>query len=299
MAVKVDGSILREFDKVVYLPFGTEYTLFFKNTSTRRVKIKVTVDGQDVMDGSSLVIEGNSTSELKRFIKNSNLHEGNSFKFIEKTEKVSKHRGDRIDDGLITVEYEFEKEQPKVYFNPPHIITKTAKSPQPNSPSWWNEMNHSTYSDSVMSMDAASTANVYRNVLPQNTAGITAPGSHNNQQFSTSTWNGSDLSTKSSMTLEMKGVVEEVDDEVNAIINNDWQKTYGHSNITILPKERRVTIDNMNGIQVSTSGSINIKADKLNFAITTKSKVKCSMCGSEYKAGTKFCSECGTSLKIY
>ena len=33
--------------------------------------------------------------------------------------------------------------------------------------------------------------------------------------------------------------------------------------------------------------------------ITTNTKVTCNVCGTKSKTGTKFCSECGTSLKLY
>ena len=279
MAVKVDGKVLREIDGKVYLPFGAEYTIYFKNTSTRRVKVKITIDGQDAMDGSKLVIDANSTSELKRFIKNGNMTEGNSFKFIEKTEKISQHRGDRIDDGLIVVEYEFEREPPRYRTNeywdqigvqPDIYRPNIRKAVYPTTAA--NQYNpYNTYSLEVSDesayasmdwSDGASAGPVVLNAMaaaPQAAAittravaksGITAPGSQNKQEFSTASWRGTDTGIgKASMTLELKG---EMGDE-----------------------------------------------DHVEAPVTIKTKVVCSMCGSEFKSGTKFCSECGTSLKIY
>lgn len=274
MAVKVEGKVLREIDGKVYLPFGAEYTVYFKNTSTRRVKVKITIDGQDAMDGAKLIIDANSTSELKRFIKNGNMTEGNSFKFIEKTEKISQHRGDRIDDGLIVVEYEFERELPRYATNEywdklgvqpdvyrPNIrkaVYPTA-APQydPNMTYSFGINDESAWADASMdwsesthmptALNCATTAIPTRAVAK---SGITAPGSQNSQQFVNSSWRGTDSSIgKASMTLELKGELEE--------------ETHVEAPVTI------------------------------------KTKVQCSMCGTEFKAGTKFCSECGTSLKIY
>lgn len=291
MAVKVEGKVLREIDGKVYLPFGCEYTLYFKNTSTRRVKIKVTVDGQDAMDGAKLIVNANSTAELKRFMKNGNLNEGNSFRFIEKTSKISQHRGDRIEDGLITVEYEFEQERPVITTTTPYWPkgVRGFEHPQYYDNTFFLADN-SVYSNSVhdgqASMDwsdGASTGPVSLNALsvtrshavPQNTAGITAPGSHNTQQFTTSSWYMTDPNSKASMTIELKGEVES--DDINVTVHCDGS------------------------ITASTTGSLHINASTIGVQapVTIKTKVECTMCGSEYKAGTKFCSECGASLKLY
>lgn len=304
MAVKVNNEVLREIDGKVYLPFGTEYTLYFKNTSTRRVKIKVSVDGQDAMDGATLVVAANSTADLKRFIKNGNMNEGNSFKFIEKTNQISKHRGDRVEDGLITVQYEFEREEPVWYTR---AFPLQASNQRAISKGFYSDSVHdgaasmdwSDYSEANAPQMAA--LNAVNSVVAQNTAGITAPGSYNSQQFVTSSWAGTDASTKASMTIQLMGVVEERDTEVEEIIKSHWQKEYGHTDINILPKERRVTKIDVDGddITISTTGNINVTGAKVAVAVTTKSQVECSMCGSKYKSGTKYCSECGTSLRIY
>ena len=106
--VKCNGVILRETnDNDVFLPFGTEYSILLKNLDTRRALIKVSIDGQDVMDGSSVIIPANSDFELIGFLKNHNIK--NKFKFIQKTSKIVEHRGDNIDDGIVRVEYSFEQ----------------------------------------------------------------------------------------------------------------------------------------------------------------------------------------------
>lgn len=315
MAVKVNGEVLREIDGKVYLPFGSEYTLYFKNTSTRRVKIKVSVDGQDAMDGATLIVRENSTAELKRFMKNGNMNDGNSFKFIEKTHQISQHRGDRVEDGLITVQYEFEREEP-IWYSRAFPLQATNR---PHPDSYYSKGLNSgdfhadtitTYSSSVhdgaASMDWSSSLEdsaprAALNMVAQNTAGITAPGSYNSQQFIKSSWAGTDASTKASMTIHLMGVIEEVDPVVEEIILKHWQKEYGHTDVKVLPKERRVKkviVEDDQGVHI-TADNITITGAKVSVAVTTKSQVECSMCGSKYKSGTKYCSECGTSLRIY
>ncbi len=107
-SVKVAGKIMREQKEVVLLPFGTDYSLIMKNLSTKRARVGVTIDGEDVLGGNNLVVNPNEDYELERWILNGNLSSGPKFRFIEKTGKISEARGDRVDDGLVRVTYAFE-----------------------------------------------------------------------------------------------------------------------------------------------------------------------------------------------
>jgi hypothetical protein len=108
-AIKTQKKILREKDGVVYLPFGSEYSILLKNLESRKVKVKIKIDGEDVIK-NGLVLRPEETIDLERFVKD-NLSEGNRFKFVQKTEEIVKHRGDRIDDGIIRIEFAFEKKK--------------------------------------------------------------------------------------------------------------------------------------------------------------------------------------------
>ena len=109
--IKVNNAILREHDGVVQLPFGTEYELTFKNQESRKAKVKISIDGQDVLNGHNLLIGPNSEAKLEGFLGNDG-NVTNRFKFIQKTEPIVAHRGDRIDDGIVRIEYWFEAPQP-------------------------------------------------------------------------------------------------------------------------------------------------------------------------------------------
>ena len=109
-AVKVNGKVLREFNGTFYIPFGSEYSIFLKNMNSRRALVNITIDGQDVMENSSLVIDANSSVNLERFVRDAT--KGNRFKFIERTSKIEQHRGIDIEDGLIRIEFAFEKAKP-------------------------------------------------------------------------------------------------------------------------------------------------------------------------------------------
>jgi len=109
-AIKVNsgtklGQILRETkDGCVHIPFGTEYSIYMKNLSSKRSVVSITIDGVSV--GESLVIGPNESCDLERFI--DGRTKGYKFKFIEKTQEISEHRGDRIDDGIVRIDYQYE-----------------------------------------------------------------------------------------------------------------------------------------------------------------------------------------------
>lgn len=105
--LKLNGKILRIKDDTVYLPFGSEYSILLKNLNTRRASIKIEIDGQDVLDNNALVIDPNTTTELSGFLKGTTAR--NRFKFIQKTKQIQEHRGDKIEDGFIRIEFAFEK----------------------------------------------------------------------------------------------------------------------------------------------------------------------------------------------
>lgn len=107
--VKCNGAILREKDGAVKMPFGAEYSILLKNLDGRPARVSITIDGEDVMDGGKIIVNGNHETELEGFMKGRAAK--NRFKFIKKTTKTSEHRGDRIDDGIIRIEYQFEKQK--------------------------------------------------------------------------------------------------------------------------------------------------------------------------------------------
>jgi len=107
--VKHNNNILREVDGIVYLPFGSEYSILFKNKHVRNCSVSVNIDGKDVLSGINIVIKPDTEPELLGFINNSGIIT-NRFKFIQKTKEIAEYRGDRIDDGIITINFRFEKE---------------------------------------------------------------------------------------------------------------------------------------------------------------------------------------------
>lgn len=121
--VKSNGRILRECNGEVRLPFGSEYSILLKNKDSRKAVVKISVDGKSVTDGR-IIVDAFSDVELTGFLEGFSVR--NRFRFIKKTEEIAEHLGDNIDDGIVTVEYWFER---KVYETYRWSYTKEFKWP--------------------------------------------------------------------------------------------------------------------------------------------------------------------------
>jgi len=250
--IKCQTQILREVDNVVHLPFGEHFSIFLKNLETRKAQVEISIDGKSI--GSTIIVPPNSEIEIERFLDDVNT--GNKFKFIRKTNKIVQVRGDRVDDGIVRVQFTFETEKPEVehvrieYYDPPYyrpwrqpcIIRGTYDPPyytcnsQSVGVSTGNSLHSMQISNSLNSM------NVSSNI--QSDEGITTKGEVSNQKF-----------------------------------------VYG----TIGKLE-----ENSHVITIYLKGT-NSKG-KINDPITVKKKISCSVCGTSNRSNVKYCSECGTYL---
>jgi hypothetical protein len=192
VAIKVDGKVLREHGDTVYLPIGCEYSVFIKNMDTRRAAVSITIDGTDILDGRSLVVEAGCTSEVERFVRNGNLSEGNRLRFIEKTASIEKHRGNRVEDGLVEIGWQFEA-------LPLHqIIDTTLTRPRTDCPikPYSGFGGHGLDEPNYTVKNCGNVSDVVRPVPADcsvqatsspcsNVSGITVAGSESQQKFST------------------------------------------------------------------------------------------------------------------
>lgn len=273
-AIKVGGKVLREFKDTVYIKFGSEYSILIKNLNTVRAVVNVFVDGENAVPGG-LVVDPGREVDLERWIKNGNLSEGNRFKFIERTSGIEQHRGIKLEDGLIRIEYQFEqpvrpvldtwKDQwhQRVYNSPYYgavagnynvngvlrsadfskgeLVRSVASAATAQYCADNNIVAQAAVHDGMATMGSLSTTSF-------NDAGITVPGSKSEQKFSTTSV-GILESTKHTMVFKLLGE----------------------------------TPDNKPVLQT----------------VTVKAKPRCSTCGKQNKATAKFCAECGTHLAIY
>ena len=262
-SIKANGKVLREFKDTVYIPFGSEYSILLKNLNTVRTLINIYIDGDNIVPGG-LVLNAGQEIDLERAIRSGNLTEGNKFKFIERTGKIEDHRGVKLEDGLIRVEYQFEK----IFKRQDGIQwSKNTISGPDYSPTWAvnNAMLRSSghihdgvacsdmsYAATSMTVGASASMNSMLQscdaAIPQTETGITVAGSKSEQKFN----------TVSSFKCEPEK----------------------HNIILKLLGE---TEDN--------------KA--IREPITVKHKQKCGTCGHTNKVTAKYCSECGTALVIY
>lgn len=193
VALKHNGKILREAKDTVFVPFGSEYSILVKNLNIVKCLVRISIDGKDVGDNGRFVINPGQELDLERSISNGNMNEGNKFKFIERTSSVEEHRGVKLEDGLIKVEFEFER----VFAQPQW----------PGTPQWTNPSlsvcGHITKGGMVGStMDCSSTTDysgVSRGINHSanytstatvaqanlNDVGITVAGSRSEQKFQT------------------------------------------------------------------------------------------------------------------
>lgn len=190
-AIQVSGKNLREFDDTVYLPFGSEYSIYLKNLNTVRASVSVEIDGESVADGGRFIIGPNQLLDVERFIKQGNLHRGNRFKFIRRSKAVEKGRGIRAEDGLVRIEFQFEHLQAVHYHSNDWGgvgATGSAGLSGPGGP--YGHGVRGIGSNTVGSYDPLSATEDFYfastgkgTVL--NNVGITAPGSVSDQQFIT------------------------------------------------------------------------------------------------------------------
>ena len=193
-SIKANRKILREFKDTVYIPFSSEYSILLKNLNTVRAVVHVFIDGEDqTPDG--LVINAGQELDLERSIKNGNLKEGNRFKFIERTGAVEQHRGIKLEDGIVRVEYQFEKPRVAIPINqmPSWQMNGLLRGIQDGSitasgATGNSFTNNATYSSTSAMINNVQCSATSANVSPQafyNDAGITVAGSKSTQSFTT------------------------------------------------------------------------------------------------------------------
>ena len=212
-SLKANGKILREHKDTVYLPFGVEYSFLLKNLNTKRALVNVFIDGEDMTPGG-IVLNAGQEIDLERSIKNGNLREGNKFKFIERTGAVENHRGVKLEDGLVRVEYQFELYDMNQFFHSDQIMRKYHRGIVGSTGDWTAPMG-ATYSTTNISgsasMDSswitasgASLNSVQGQSMPANDVGITVAGSKSTQSFTTTTIGTLEIE-KHSIVLKLLG----------------------------------------------------------------------------------------------
>jgi hypothetical protein len=173
VALKSEGNVLREVDDKVYMPFGSEYTIFLKNLDSRKASASIEIDGEDVLDSNRLIINSHDDLELKGFMSGNRAEYG--FKFIERTKAIDSYRGIKAEDGIIRVEVKFER--PTLKYN---IIYQSWPYYPAYYPTYYN-----TYCND-------SSTPVYCSSSTRGVDGITVKGNDVDQKFSYTSFGGYD-----------------------------------------------------------------------------------------------------------
>ena len=255
--VKCKGKILRVQDDSVYLPFGSEYSLYLKNLNSKRASVKISIDGEDVLDGSSLILDPNSNTELEGFLKGNSAR--NKFKFIQKTKEIQDHRGDKVDDGFIRVEFAYEK---------PAVNYTILREDHHHYHYDWNYRNWFTGD----SLDRYSSGGDIKGIVGQP---VTATYCCN------SSINDSNLNESS--------LGKPLDDEGITVKGSECNQQFRYSSIGDL-EQSEVIIMKLKGITEKNEV-------KIQQPITVTTKLQCSSCGRMSKSSNKFCPNCGTFLE--
>jgi hypothetical protein len=264
-SIKANGKVLREFKDTVYVPFGSEYSILLKNLNTVRALINIYIDGDNIVPGG-LVLNAGQEIDLQRAIRNGNMNEGNKFKFIERTGKIEDHRGVKIEDGLIRVEFQFEK------------VYKRQDGIQWNNASWQPTSMDSYYGDVIRHTTAAA---------PKSMSGTITCSS---ASYAATSMAVGSATLNTIATAQSFNAVPQTETGITVAGSKSEQKFVTVSNFTCEPEKYNIILKLLGETPDNES---------IRKPITVKAKPKCVTCGKQNKATAKFCSECGTALEIF
>jgi len=275
--VKCKGKILRMRDDFVSLPFGSEYSIYLKNLNSRKAAVNISIDGEDVLDYSSLILEPNSSTELKGFLRG--IVARNGFKFIQKTKEIQDHRGDRVDDGIIRVEFAYEKAAP---IRKKTIITEEHHHHTDHY--HWNYDNWFS-GDSTIKYGSGGVRGLADNVVTYTSSGGPIQTFHSNVSMDSLGVVSASIGTGETVNMSYS---QPVSDEGITVKGSEVNQQFQYSSIGALdPSE--VIIIRMKGHTPT--------HEPLQTPITVQTKLTCSSCGRSYKSSFKYCSNCGTYLE--
>lgn len=321
--IKVNGQILRESDNTVSIPFGSEYSVLLKNLNSRRVQVKVSVDGKDVTEGTWLVIGPNQSIELERYISDGNFQSGNRFKFIPMTKAIEKHRGLKSDDGLVRVEYKTEKvtTAQDVHITRTHHHDVHQYNHWYGWPYYWPSrpyiFNYET------NINSSNGSNLNDNVSFTSSSSSGSQMSQQVQSVNMMAFNKSDATTESHGLLRGRSFTKSSAPtrslrpqaqarasagrrvNVKSLFPMEENDALGDDGITVPGSESHQKFQSVAGFPVHEQSEVvilklrgAIAGAVVTKAVTVKTKATCPTCGKKSKGDKKFCAACGTSLSL-
>jgi hypothetical protein len=305
--VKSGGRILRERDFTraeasVQLPFGSEFSISMKNLHTERAAVRITIDGQDVLNGRDLIVMPNKELELERFLED--LRTGNRFKFIKKTEEISEHRGDKIDDGFIRVEWQYEK--PLTLNNGISVTRSRADFVQPFDPDEYEKKLAREANDRLTSREVHTSGGIWYSAAghqgpqgpsgPQGCQGSQGPAGRPGGVFrgmlggsvgcpiATQDQSVYNVSVGASMSF-----CDTVLEDGITVKGSLSTQAFQEDTLRELEAEKHVFIFRLKGFA---QDAVVVKP------LTTRDKLTCPTCGRTASSASNCCSNCGTALAV-
>ena len=278
VCLKNNGKILREKEGIIQIPFGSEYSIYIKNMESRKAKVKISIDGVDVLNGQSLLINPNETTELEGFL--NDCIAKNKFKFIPKTKEISEYRGDKIEDGLIRVEFWYEKLKPITQ----HI--NQVFNPNPNP--WWVTYKQPTYDISPTwttntNLNCSNSTNIVNKSMQMDC--LRSFDNNVCQTSLTSNCSTSDITAQNCSSLNS---IKSFDDGIT-VKGEEISQQFKYGNIGVLEENSHVIILRLVGF--------NDIGDKVEKVVTVRDKLQCRICGKVSGSSGKFCDRCGSYLE--
>ena len=286
-SLKANGKILREFKDTVYIPFGSEYSFLIKNLHTTRAVVNIFIDSENVVE-SGLVVDPGREVNLERYIKNGNLTEGNRFKFIERTAGVEKHRGVKLEDGIVRIEFQYE--QPRPVTNISDMMWKTE----------WPVTDNGTFRYTSYGGDIG-TAGRHGDRFSVTASGVSYSTNVNGAM------RGVDFSQGEAVKAAASSAINQVAPQSTEIHDGMATMDWNEVGITVPGSRSNQTFTHVTmGTMEPTKHSIVIRLlgetpnnKPVLEPVTVERKPKCVTCGKQNKARAKFCAECGTALEVF
>lgn len=277
--VKADGKVLREKGDEVYLPFGSEYTLYFKNENNRKVQINIEIDGQDVLFGDTLLLDAGKSMDLKGFVRDIMGKDNRAFKFITKTAAISDFRGDRVEDGLIKITYQFEKEKSEL------------ESDSIKREFYFDDVFHKVYTNSHNSNDFKDSL---KNIIADETShseGFNRDLNSENIFFSSNGNISNTLNTSytSDDNVKIRSLRSTISNDPGITVEGSaTHQSFSTGFIGKLESNKYTMIFQLKGLTSN---------EQIDEPITVSSKKQCLSCGKKFKSTFEYCPHDGTFLR--
>jgi len=279
--IKCRGKILRERNGYVTVPFGSDYSVYLKNLASRKAVVDVSVDGKDVLNRKQLILNPNETCNLEGFLKGKKV--SHKFRFAKRTKQTDRVRGSRIDDGLVRVEYRFER---KKVDRP--VIRPIPVDPWPRRKcpwcggSWYScDCNHWDDNDTVWYTSNLSDSSIGSSGLSADSSTYSC-----NYMNASSTLKSSPKRSTKRLSSRTKGRAKAEDGFTVKGSKSNQSFQYGY--VGELETQRHVIVLQIKGTSR--------RGKRVRKPVTVRTKLQCPTCGKKSRSSAKFCSRCSTAL---